>query len=119
MVDISDQDVADALHTDVSGLPTGVESDIKAAEELVGFEVEPYASETESELVKKVTAYVAASFITGTEGDAPVSSMSRADAAISFDTSALSAEGMSFWKRAQALDPTDRLGRDTIGFEAF
>lgn len=116
MVDITQEQVADALHLDsITDLPTGVSSDIESAEAIVGEQVEPYADN--QTLVEKTAVYVACSFITTTEGDFPVSSMTRETATLKFDTDV--GAPRDFWSRAQAFDPTGRLGRDTVGFEAY
>lgn len=118
MVTITEHEVADALHLEsASELPAGAESDIASAEYLVGDQVEPHTDA--SDRVKQTAIFVAAAFITGTENDVPVQSISRNGASISYASEFISEEGMDHWARAQAMDPSDRLGRDTIGFDAF
>lgn len=110
MVNVTDQDVVDALHLDsVSDLPSGYAADIEAAEDIVGVQVEPHTDE--SALVHQCAVFVACAFITGTEGDAPVSSLERESASVSFDTDASSDEAVDYWERAKAFDPTGRLGQ--------
>lgn len=119
MVSITEDQVANALHLDngAADLPTGASLDIEAAEELVGEDVEPYTDK--SALVKKTAIYVACAFLTGTEDDFAISSISRESATISYDTANTSKEASDFWTRAKTIDPTDRLGRETVSFTSI
>lgn len=122
MVSVDESDVADAMHLDsVEDLPSGYTNDIEAAVALVESQVEPYADADDQSLVDQCAVYVAAAFVGGTEGDAVVRQMQRESQSVTFDTETASDEAMDFWHRAQAFDPTGRLGTDTQGvsFETF
>lgn len=120
MPNIDEMDVAEAMHLDgPDDLPAGSQFDITAAEELVSNQVEPYADADEGDIVEKCAVFVAAAFIEGTDGDSVVSSVQRDSQSISFDTDAASDEAQSFWHRAQAFDPTGRLGNDTASGSGF
>lgn len=120
MVTVNKQDVADAMHlSGTSELPDGHEADIDAAEVLVGEQVEPHAADGSTGMVNQCAVYVAAAFIAGTEGDHAVSELTRESATVRFDTDAASDEAVDFWNRAQAFDPTGRLGSNTGGSDAL
>lgn len=126
MVTIHEADVADALHeSGPSDLPDGYQSDIDAAEVIVGKQVEPYVDPGDQELVDQCATYVAAAFIEGTDGavDGAISQIQRESQTVRFDTGSVSDEAGDFWARAVAFDPTGRLGGDTAEgsgfFEAF
>lgn len=120
MVSVSAGDVVDALHLDsTSDLPSGHESDISAAEAMVGTQVEPYAEGGEQAMVDECAKFVAAAFIAGTEDDSPIKKMQRESQSITFDTNAASDEATDFWSRALAFDPTGRLGQNTTPDSQF
>jgi hypothetical protein len=114
MVSISGSNVADALHlSGTSELPDGYKADISAAETIVGTQVEPYVDGGEQGMVKQCAVFVAAAFISGTEDDQPIKQMQRESQSLTFDTNAASDEAADMWSRAQAFDPTGRLGQNT------
>lgn len=116
MVDITHTEVANALHlASESDLPDGANADIDAAETLVSEQVEPAADTSSSGMVHKCAVYVACAFITGTEGDIAISDLQRESASITFDTENASDEAVDYWKRAEAFDPTGKLGSSTGG----
>ena len=119
MTDIPPERVAAAMHTDIENLPTGYEEDLTAAEHLIDEYVEPHASGGQSDAVETCAVYVAAAFISGTEGAAPISSVDRESATIEFDVENMSAESRDFWARATMADPTNRLDNATKSGPAF
>lgn len=120
MVDVPPERVADAMHTDgVSDLPTGYAEDITSAEYLIEEYVEPHATDDQSNAVETAGVYVAAAFIGGTEGAAPLASIDRESAALEFDIGNMSPEARDFWARATMVDPTGRLKAASEGTTAF
>ena len=101
--------VAAAMHTSIDDLPTGYEEDITAAEHLIDAYVTPHASSGQADAVETCGVYVAAAFIRGTDGAAPLSSIDRESATLSFDVQNMSPEARDFWARATMTDPTGRL----------
>lgn len=119
MVDIPKDRVAGALHKDASELPTGHEEDITTAEAVIEQYVEPHTGPDEQDAMLSAAVNVAAAFIAGTEGDAPISSVSRDTGSVSIDVGNMSDEARDHWARAQMIDPTDQLssaGEDTASF---
>lgn len=120
MADIPPERVADAMHTTKDELPTGYTEDILAAEILLERQIEPHADGSDADAVTTTGVYVAAAFITGTEGDAHVEDIERESSAFSFDLDGMSDEAKDFWSRAVMFDPTGKLedaSENTVEFQ--
>lgn len=109
MVTIDTERVADALHVDEDELPSGVNEDIAVAKTLIESRVEPHADSDDDDLVESTAVLVAAAFVAGTEGDAPISSVQTENSRWSVDVSNMSDEMRDLWARAMLLDPTNQL----------
>lgn len=119
-VSTSDSDVADVLQRDVADLPTGYQYDIDAADALVNDEVVPYA--TNQDRIDATAVYLAAAFISygggGAKVELPKSSERMETYRRSFSEGLVSGEAADLYERALLMDPSDRLGRTFIDFEA-
>ena len=108
MVELDEQRVAKALHREVSELPTGYEEDILVAEQVIEEYVEPHSDATH--LIETTGVYVAAAFIAGSEGEAPLNSIQSETTSIGIDVANMSDVSRDRWARAKMIDPSGKLG---------
>lgn len=119
MVDIPPERVAASLHVEVTDLPTGYDEDITRAEHVVEQFVEPHADPEDTDAVESTAVCVAAAFIAGEEGDAPVSSVQSDTRSYSIDVGNMSDESRDKWAQATMIDPTGRLSSAATGGAGF